>query len=302
MGSSGLSITIPAHNEGRVIARALNSILANKLDRPLQVVVVANGCSDDTAEVVRRFASQVELIETPVGSKTHALNLGDRAARYDLRAYLDADIELSPNALQCVVDAFNDPTVRLAMPQPRHVYRGRNPILAGYYALWRSMPYVEKGAMAGGFYCIDRQLRGRFSEFPAITADDKFVRNLAKPGERRVLEDCHATITMPATFRGLLSHKTRWTYGNLELAASRPDLEENDRNKHEGALGHLLRRPWLWVNVPAFLFVYAYAQIAARKRFAQRRAVWDRDASTRPFSPAPATTGASAAGAPHRAG
>jgi cellulose synthase/poly-beta-1,6-N-acetylglucosamine synthase-like glycosyltransferase len=280
---SGLSIVIPAHNEAGVIVRTLNSILANKLDRPAQLIVVANGCTDDTAGVVRGgFGDRVELIETPVGNKANALNLGDRAARYDLRAYLDADIELSPDTLQKVVDAFKDPAVRMATPRARHVYRGYNPFLAGYYALWRSMPYVRNGAMGGGFYAIDQQLRSRFTEFPPITADDKFARNLAKPGERRVVEGCYATITMPQTFRDLLKVKTRWTYGNLELAATRPELNENDQNKHEGALKHLVRRPWLWVNVPAFLFVYAYAHRAARKRFANKQSVWERDGSTRP--------------------
>jgi cellulose synthase/poly-beta-1,6-N-acetylglucosamine synthase-like glycosyltransferase len=287
---NGLSIIIPAHNEATVVARTLQSILANRLDRPLQVIVVANGCTDQTADVVRGFASQVELVETPIGSKVHALNLGDRMARYDLRAYLDADIELSDNALQSVVDAFKDPTIRLAMPRARHTYRGRNPVLAGYYNLWRSMPYVRKGAMGGGFYAIDKELRGRFRDFPAITADDKFMRNLAKPHERRVVEGCYATVTMPQTFADLLKVKTRWTYGNLELSAAHPELNENDRQKHEGALRFLLTRPWLWLNVPAFVFVYVYAQYAARKRFAARQSVWERDDSTRPFPTAPAPT------------
>jgi len=58
--------------------------------------------------------------------------------------------KLSDNALQQVVDAFNDPSVRLAMPQARHVYRGSNRCWRLYH-LWRSMPYVRKGAMGGGF-------------------------------------------------------------------------------------------------------------------------------------------------------
>ncbi len=284
---SGLSIIIPAHNEATVVERTLKSILANQIDRPLQIIVVANGCTDETANVVRRFSDKIEVVETPVGSKTHALNLGDRVAKYDLRAYLDADIELSPNALQDVVNTFNDPTIHLAMPRAKHLYRGHNPFLAGYYAIWRSMPYVRRGAMGGGFYCIDKELRSRFREFPSITADDKFIRNLAKPHERRVVETCFATVTMPQSFGMLLKVKTRWTYGNLELAASRPDLNVNDQRKHEGALLHMLIRPWLWIHMPTFVFVYVYAQIAARKRLEQQEAVWDRDASTRPFPPKP---------------
>jgi glycosyltransferase involved in cell wall biosynthesis len=295
MSPTGLSIIIPAHNEAAVVGRTLNSILANQLDRPIQVIVVANGCTDQTTQVVRGFGDKVELVETPVGSKVNALNLGDRAAKYDLRAYLDADIELSSNALQCVVNAFEEKGVRLAMPRAKHVYRGKNPLLAGYYSLWRSMPYVRKGAMGGGFYCIDKELRSRFREFPTITADDKFIRNLAKPTERRVVDGCHATVTMPRTFGDLLKVKTRWTYGNLELSATRPDLDANDQHKHEGAIRHLLLRPWQWVNVPAFVYVYVHAQIAARKRFATRQAVWDRDASTRPFASPPAPAGAATA-------
>lgn len=286
---TGLSIIIPAHNEAAVVARTLESILANKLDRPLQIIVIANGCTDATAEVVRRFKDRVELVETPVGSKTHALNLGDRVAKYDLRAYLDADIELSNDVLQSVVDAFRDPTVRLAMPRAKHIYRGKNPFLAGYYALWRSLPYVRRGAMGAGFYAIDKELRSRFREFPALTADDKFMRNLAKPNERRVIEGCFATVTMPQSFMDLLRVKVRWTYGNLELAAARPDLNDNDQNKHEGALKFLLLRPWLWIHIPAFVFVYAYAQMTARKRFALKQAIWERDESTRPFPPATPT-------------
>jgi hypothetical protein len=182
------------------------------------------------------------------------------------------------------------------MPRAQHVYRGSNPLLAGYYGLWRAMPYVRKGAMGGGFYMIDPTLRSRFREFPAITADDKFIRNLARPDERLVVDGCFATVTMPASFTDLLKVKTRWTYGNLELSRIRPDLNENDRRQHEGALSFLILRPWLWVHVPAFVFVYVYAQITARKRFALKQAVWERDESTRPLSPSgnPATSTATA--------
>jgi len=180
------------------------------------------------------------------------------------------------------------------MPQARHIYRGGNPVLAGYYHLWRSMPYVRKGAMGGGFYAIDKELRSRFTEFPTLTADDKFTRNIAKPSERRVVQGCYATVTMPQTFGDLLKVKTRWTYGNLELSSLRPDLDVNDKHKHEGAFGYLFWRPWLWLNVPAFVFVFVYAQIAARKRFAKKQSAWERDESTRPFTPTPTPAGTTA--------
>ncbi len=278
---SGFSIIIPAHNESSVIEETLRSLLASTVDRPLQIIVVANGCTDDTAARARTVAGPIEVIETPIGSKCHALNLGDRAARHFPRAYLDADIQLSPNALQMVADAFKDPECHVAAPTARHIYKGWNPFLAGYYRLWRSLPYVRKAIMGGGFYAIDGKLRSRFVDFPTLTADDKFVRNLSRPSERRVVAGCYSVINMPGTFSDLLKVKTRWTYGNLELAQARPDLNANDQNKYEGVWSHVLLRPWLWPHVPAFLFVYAYAQNSARKKLAMNESVWERDDSTR---------------------
>lgn len=282
---NGFSIIIPAHNEASVIESTLRSIIASKLDRALQIIVVANGCSDDTAARARAVAGPILVIETPIGSKTHALNVGDRVARYFPRAYVDADIQLSDNALQKVVDAFNDPGCRIAAPTPRHDYTGHNPLLGGYYRLWRSLPYVRSAIMGSGFYAIDAELRSRFTEFPALTADDKFVRNLTRPEERRVVEGCHAVINMPETFGDLLRVKTRWTYGNLELASARPDLNVNDRDRYRGVPTHLLMRPWLWPHVPAFVFIYLYTRNAARKKIAQQQnTTWERDDSSRTIS------------------
>ena len=56
----------------------------------------------------------------------------------------------------------------------------------------------------GGGFAVERylsrqgeKLRARFDQFPAITADDKFVRNLTRPEERCVVDDCYALIRMP---------------------------------------------------------------------------------------------------------
>jgi len=114
--SRGFSVIIAAHNEGAVIEATLRSVLNNKLDRPLQVIVVANGCSDDTADKARKFGPDVEVIETQVGNKINAINLGDRAAKYLPRAFLDADCQLSEHLLRRVADEFEDPDVRIVAP------------------------------------------------------------------------------------------------------------------------------------------------------------------------------------------
>ena len=72
-----ISVIIPAHNEGSVIARTLQAMTDGAEPGELDVIVVCNGCSDNTSAVARRFGAPVRVVETDVASKTHALNLGD---------------------------------------------------------------------------------------------------------------------------------------------------------------------------------------------------------------------------------
>lgn len=81
------SIVIPAHNEGRVIGRLLDALLADAdgnngtpADGP-DIVVVCNGCTDDTARVAGARGPRVRVVEIPTPSKHTALRVGDEHAR-----------------------------------------------------------------------------------------------------------------------------------------------------------------------------------------------------------------------------
>ena len=93
------SIIIPAYNEGQVIERCLDAVLADAKPGEFEIVVVCNGCKDDTAERARRYGDRVTVVETPVGSKIGALNLGDDHATRFPRFYVDADIQLTAHAM-----------------------------------------------------------------------------------------------------------------------------------------------------------------------------------------------------------
>ena len=95
-----ISIIIPAHNESAVIARTLKAVTDGAEPGEFEVLVVCNGCTDETASIARSFGSSVRVIETGVSSKTHALNLGDEASQGYPRIYLDADILLEIDAVR----------------------------------------------------------------------------------------------------------------------------------------------------------------------------------------------------------
>ena len=98
---------IPAYNEAAVdrsVHRA--AVWNNRNSAELEIVVVPNGCRDDTAEIARGFGDGVTVIELEQGSKINALNAGDEACTLFPRVYLDADIELSIDCLARCHDAL----------------------------------------------------------------------------------------------------------------------------------------------------------------------------------------------------
>ena len=75
------SVIIPAHDEAAVIARCLSSLFSEIDPAQLEVVVVCNGCSDGTPDVVTASGFPVRVVEIPEASKMKALTAGDAAAR-----------------------------------------------------------------------------------------------------------------------------------------------------------------------------------------------------------------------------
>ncbi|HEY2423618.1 MAG TPA: glycosyltransferase, partial [Chthoniobacterales bacterium] len=114
-----ISIIIPAHNEGAVIARTLRAITQGAEPGELDVIVVCNGCTDDTATVARRFDRSVRVIETAKASKPQALNLGDEAAHTFPRIYVDADVVLETEAIRALARRLDDGGVLAVAPTPQ---------------------------------------------------------------------------------------------------------------------------------------------------------------------------------------
>ena len=103
--STKISIIIPAHNSGNTITKNLNSILSSKLDC-VEVIVVNNGSSDNTLEIVKRYQKtdqRVVCIDSPKASVSNARNLGIKKAHGKWIVFVDADDQLYPGAIETFV-------------------------------------------------------------------------------------------------------------------------------------------------------------------------------------------------------
>jgi len=123
-----ISVIVPCHNEGRVIAHTINAL--QKLDYPsnkIEFLLIDDGSTDNTAEVIRGFAAdpRIRLLGVPAPlsarGKSGALNYALSQARHPLLAIYDADNLPEPGALR-----------------PLAVQLVRNPKLAAAVGMYRA--------------------------------------------------------------------------------------------------------------------------------------------------------------------
>jgi glycosyltransferase involved in cell wall biosynthesis len=102
-----LSILVPVFNESRTVASVIDRLMAVDLPVPREIVVVNDGSSDGTREVLDAFPVQggmvrIQHVEQNAG-KGAAIRLGLQHARGTIVAIQDADLELDPAQLAALV-------------------------------------------------------------------------------------------------------------------------------------------------------------------------------------------------------
>jgi poly-beta-1,6-N-acetyl-D-glucosamine synthase len=122
-----VSILVPAHNEATNIQQLLTTLLAQKTQRAqiVEVIVVASGCTDDTAELARGVARGRPGVQVYVqerrGGKVAAINeyLRIRNPRADVVLMCSADLRVAPDVVERIVQCFFDhPEVGMVGARP----------------------------------------------------------------------------------------------------------------------------------------------------------------------------------------
>jgi cellulose synthase/poly-beta-1,6-N-acetylglucosamine synthase-like glycosyltransferase/peptidoglycan/xylan/chitin deacetylase (PgdA/CDA1 family)/spore germination protein YaaH len=244
-----VTIIVPAFNEGKVIGTMLRSLLASSY-KNFEVLVIDDGSTDDTAEVVTAMAvahPRIRLIRQTNGGKSKAANRALAEARGDIVVAVDADTLVAPEAIPKMVAHFASPDVTavcgniavgnvngfLTAFQAIEYVTSQNFDRRAYSAL--NCISVVPGAL--GAWRRDAVLAaGGYSE-ETLTEDADLTLAILRRGGRVVYEpEAHGMTEAPESLGALLKQRFRWTYGTYQC------LWKHRSGFFKGTLG--------WVGLP----------------------------------------------------
>lgn len=267
------SIVIPAHNEGESIERLLRALapMANETE----IVVVCNGCTDDTAARARLASSRIEVIELEEASKTVALNAGDAVGATFPRAYIDADVDIDALAVRMLLAALGDGMSAVAAT-PVYDLSGSSFIVRAHYAIWSRMAAKTQGIAGTGVMVISEQGRARFQSWPHLIGDDYFLDGQFDSSEKQRISNVRVVLVAPRGLRDCVNRKARVYQGNRQVRGN--GLRSSHRGGGlRGALAVVRARPTLALCLPSHMAVTAAALLLARWRHRRGTQSWYRD-------------------------
>ena len=119
-----ISVVIPAYNSERFVAEAIKSALGQS-HLPVEVIVIDDGSTDGTADVVRGFSDRVHYHYQENGGIGRARNKGVELARCSFLSFVDSDDCWTDNKLSLQLQEFNrDPELDMVFGQALQVVNG----------------------------------------------------------------------------------------------------------------------------------------------------------------------------------
>ncbi|MDF1856748.1 glycosyltransferase [Pseudooceanicola sp.] len=221
------TVIVPAHNEAHIIAETIHSldVAAEQYTNQLTLLVIDNNSSDRTAQIVREALLRARhirgrLLSEPMPGKANALNRGIAETHTDYIVRIDADTQVSPDALWRVMRHFSNPLVAVvggqALVPGGGIFDGARELevilkvgldqvaygagdaiigIPGMFVAYNTQALREVGGFAGGMNGEDTDAATRIGE-----------------SGRRLVVDPSATFVseVPRTFSHMREQRMRW--------------------------------------------------------------------------------------------
>ena len=270
---SVLRIIIPAHNESHAIREFVESLTTGT--QALDVIVVCNGCTDETAAEARKAAGDARVLEIETPSKSVAMQAADDLVDGFPRFYLDADIAVTPEQLGVLAVALDGGLLAVAPSVTYDVSRSSF-IVRSYYRALSLLPAQMSGISGTGCMGLSREGRARFATWPAVIADDYFLDGQFAPAEKARVADVTVLVRAPRGVNDLMTRKLRTLRGNQQV--DQGELRRYPVERGSGLAGIVRAHPSRLLDVVVFVIVSSVCRIRLRRSDSSSLA-WARDRS-----------------------
>lgn len=273
------SVIIPVHNDAASLDTFLTRMLQDASSDSAEIVVVCNGCTDNTVSVADSFRSQVTVLVSPSANKPQALALGDGAAVAFPRLYVDVDVRTTIGDMHAVAEVLTRGQVLAAAPRLTIDLGRASPLVKAYYAVWMQLPWVNDSLIGSGFYGLSREGHRRLGGFHTQGADDLWVSAHFATQERRAVPS--ATFTVPASLsiREVVRRRARILAANRRISADLRGLPgfTGGHGRLGGVPALVRHRPALFGQALLYLGVQVIARMVALRYAANGRIPWNPD-------------------------
>lgn len=273
-----LSIVIPAHDEATQIGQLLDHLAPDPGDEQLDILVVCNGCHDDTAEIARAHPARPRVVEIAPASKHEALVAGDQAAHSFPRLYIDADVLLDKTDALALAAALSSPAPMVVAPIRRLDASCSSRAVRRYCRLWEALPAASGGVYGRGVIGVNEPAWSRLRERESVLADDAYVDGLFAPEEKLLVHEAVSTIRLPRTLRDLVRRRIRVAQANAMLHAC-AGAKRPRTTRIADVTSAVARDPGLLSSLPGFAAVTVVVKIGAAVRQRRGQTGWLSDDS-----------------------
>lgn len=232
----GLTIIVCAYNEENSIHQTISSLLEQDYPGPIEILVMDDGSTDHTHDVISRINSPiVKIFQLKHEGKAQALNIGLSEAQYDLIVSLDADTFLHHHALKNITHAIESENGQwVAIAGSVYVQSGTWIQALQKWDYLQGISTVKK--VQSLFQCI-MVAQGAFSIYRK-----KFLQEVGgwpnKIGEDIVItwgllekkykvgwaKDAIATTSAPSCYKSFFYQRARWARGLIEAFRTHPKI------------------------------------------------------------------------------
>jgi glycosyltransferase involved in cell wall biosynthesis len=272
------SVIIPCYNEAPILGLLLGALNPDELE----IIVVCNGCTDDSVSVARQYPG-VKVLDIEKPSKVEALNLGDQAASYFPRFYIDSDILVDMGAFREVASVLESGEALVAAPRLTWNAENSDLPVRWFFQVWSQLPYVQSNLVGCGFYALSESGRAQFGKFPDIMSDDEFVRRQFSSRNRVSIATSKFQINCPRTLGDLVRIRARHYRNNLEIKEAFPHLPAPSDQNYGPSLRTLFARPNTWLPCLVYFAVWVASRTLAWLQFKGwiEHDRWEQDRSSR---------------------